>query len=144
MSPRLEYTLVCGALALTLTLALGGLLEMGIANAFFWELASVAMLAAALAAAWVAGWRWRAGRRTAGRRVLAMACATALTAAVLFVPMSLGLVALLAPGDDSLSWVYSAAVFGAPGLAIGLGPACLVALLPARRYLGRVRHRGLA
>ena len=144
MTPRVEYTVVCAALALALTVVLGGLREMGIANAFFWELAAVAVLASAVAAAWVAGWRWRTGRRPAARRVLALAVATALTAMVLFAPLSLGLVALPAPGDETVSWVYSAAVFGAPGLAVGAVPACVAALWPAHRYLRHPRHRSPA
>ena len=141
MTPRVEYTVVCAGLALVLTVVLGGLLEMGIADAFFWELAAVAVLASGMAAAWVAGWRWRVGGRPPLRRVLAMAVVTALVAIVLFVPLSLGLVALLAPGDETLSWVYSAAVFGAPGLVLGALPACLAAVWPAHRYLRHPRHR---
>ena len=76
--------------------------------------------------------------------LLALAVATALTAMVLFVPLSLGLVALLAPGDETVSWVYSAAVFGAPGLAVGAVPACVAALWPAHRYLRHPRHRSPA
>ncbi|MCD9028192.1 hypothetical protein LDO26_08210 [Luteimonas sp. BDR2-5] len=144
MSPRLEYTLSTGALALALTLLVGIWLEMGAGNAFLWRLGMTAGVAAMLAAAWVCGWRWLVAARPGIRRLAGMAASTVLVAMVLFFPLCLGLTAALAPEEGMAMWLHGAALFGLFGLVFGTLPALLATTPLAWRFLHRSDRRAAA
>ena len=137
MSPRLEYALSTGALALALTVLVCLALDMGARNPFPWALGTTAGVAALLAATWVCGWRWLASATPSARRLAVLVLGTVAVAMALFFPLCVALVAALSPQGDVSDWLHGAGVFGVFALVFGTLPALLTTIPLAWRFLRR-------
>ncbi|MCW4453425.1 hypothetical protein OK348_01225 [Flavobacterium sp. MXW15] len=145
MNPRLEYALLAGALAFTLAVAAGLLLDFRMKNDFLWQLGAMAGVAALLSAAWVGGWRWLVDARRRGWRLLGMVFFTVLVAMALFFPLCMGLLAILdSTGFALLQQAEMAAVFVVFAAYLGTLPAMLFTTPLAWRFLRRRERRAVA
>ena len=144
MTPRLEYALSAGALAIVLVLMAGRLFDFDPGNAFLWWLAATAGASAAIAAAWVCRWRWVSRARSGLARLAGTVSCTVLVAMALFFPLCVGLSAFLSPEEPVVAWFYGAAVFGAFAVVFGTLPALLATTPLAWRFLRRRNLRPAA
>ena len=138
MSPRLEYAVSAGALAVTLGLLALHLFGFGMADAIVWQVGAAAGAAALLSAFWVSAWRWLVNSQRRVWRLLGMVFFTVLVALGLFFPLSMVAVSVdTAAGLSLRELAEAAAVLVAFAAMLGGVPALLFTAPLAWRFLRR-------
>ena len=138
MSPRLEYAVSAGALAVTLGLLALHLFGFGMADAIVWQVGAAAGAAALLSAFWVSAWCWLVNSQRRVWRLLGMVFFTVLVALGLFFPLSMVAVSVdTAAGLSLRELAEAAAVLVAFAAMLGGVPALLFTVPLAWRFLRR-------
>ena len=138
MSPRLEYAVSAGALAVTLGLLALHLFGFGMADAIVWQVGAAASAAALSSAFWVSAWRWLVNSRRHVWRLLGVVFFTVLVALGVFFPLSMIAVSVdTAAGLNLRDLAGAAAVLVAFAAMLGGVPALLFTVPLAWRFLRR-------